>query len=486
MSDPTVRDTHHVLVIDSNDWDAEHVRSFLRALSKPVRALSAADLDAEGAHVDLIILGFSDAVSLETSRSTLEKARAASPQAQLILCVPRDLPDLDRRVLQLKARAFVLKPVEEETFRTLVEQTLAQIHLRRERLEHARATKRSAKIDEIVGTSLPIRHVLELIDRVAESSTTSVLLLGESGVGKSLFAHTIHERSGTPTGPFIEINCAAIPTTLLESELFGYEPGAFTDARGQKIGLIELADGGTLFLDEITEILPVTQAKLLKFLDTKRFRRLGGDREITVETRVIAASNREIKDEVSQGRFREDFYYRLNVVEIRIPPLRERIDDVESIASHYLTAFKKKFNKPHLELSPEAKAMIRDYPWPGNVRELVNVLERAVLLCKEEQVEAAHLPIAIPSPVVRREVGLRRSLRSQGSEGRLEMELPTGTVTMDDVELALIEATLKRTRGNVSRAADLMGMSRGALRNKLARFKINPRDFSRPSFALHE
>jgi hypothetical protein len=177
-----------------------------------------------------------------------------NPLAQLILCVPHDLPDLDRSVLSLNARAFVLKPVEEGTFRTLIEQTLAQIHLRRERLEHSRATRRSAKIDEIVGKSEPIRHVLELIDRVAEGPTTSVLLLGESGVGKSLFAHTIHERSRASTGPFIEINCAAIPMNLLESELFGYEPGAFTDARGQKIGLIELADTGTLFLDEITEI----------------------------------------------------------------------------------------------------------------------------------------------------------------------------------------------------------------------------------------
>ncbi len=480
MSERTARDPYHVLVVDSNDWDAEHIRGYLRGLSKPVRVLRAADLDGEVVRVDLIVLGFTDAVSLETSRSTLEKARAANPLAQLILCVPRELPDLDRKVLSLKARAFVLKPVEGETFHALIEQTLAQIHLRRERVEHTRATKRSAKVDEIVGTSEPIRHVLEMIDRVAEGATTSVLLLGESGVGKSLFAHTIHERSRASTGPFIEINCAAIPHNLLESELFGYEPGAFTDARGQKVGLIELADGGTLFLDEITEIEPVTQAKLLKFLDTKRFRRLGGEREVTVETRVIAASNREIREQVSEGRFRQDFYYRLNVVEIRVPPLRERIEDIDTIAAHYLESFKKKFNKPGLVLSPEAKAMTRAYPWPGNVRELVNVLERAVLLCQGDRIEASHLPIAVPSTAAPRAAALRRT------EGRIEMELPTGAVTLDEVERALIEATLKRTRGNVSRAAELMGVSRGALRNRLARFKINPREFSRPSFALHE
>lgn len=473
-----MHDAYGILVIEASDWDAEQLRALLRSLSKPVRILKASDLE-EGVRVDVIILGFTDAVSLETSRATLEKARALSPNAQLILCVPRESEDLDRKVLELKARAFLLKPIEETTFHALMEQTLASIHLRRERQEHARASKRSVHVEEIVGTSVLIRRVLELIDHVADSTSTSVLLLGESGVGKSLFAHTIHERSRASTGPFIEINCAAIPTNLLESELFGYEPGAFTDARAQKIGLIELADGGTLFLDEITEIEPVTQAKLLKFLDTKRFRRLGGDREIAVETRVIAASNRDIKEEVRLKRFREDLYYRLNVVEIRIPALRERREDIETIAGHYLDAYKRKFGKPDLTVSAAARTMIRDYPWPGNVRELVNVLERAVLLCKDPVVEPHHLPIEMPSSG-------RRALLQRRSDGSIEMELPTGTVTLDEVERALIEATLKRTRGNVSRAADLMGTSRGALRNKLTRYKIDARSFHRPPFVLQD
>jgi two-component system response regulator AtoC len=467
-----MRDTYRILVIDSNDWDAELVRSALRKVSKPLRLLRDTDLDRAGSRIDLIVLGFTDDVSMETARPALEKARALSPGAQLILCVPRELPDLDRKSLTFKARAQVHKPVDEDTLRQLVEDTLGQIQLRHERQEYAKATRRSARTDAIVGSSEPMRHVLELIDRVAESATTSVLLLGESGVGKSLLAHTIHERSHTAQGPFIEINCATLPQQLLESELFGYEPGAFTDARQQKIGLIELADGGTLFLDEITEIALLTQAKLLKFLDSKRFRRLGGDQEITVETRIIAASNRNIKAEVHERRFREDLYYRLNVVEIRVPPLRERPEDIAIVADHYLAAFKAKFAKPHLQLSPGARAMIRDYPWPGNVRELVNVLERAVLLCKTELIEPDHLPIE--APAARRGAGLRRAA------GRIEMELPTGPVTLDEVELALIEATLRRTRGNVSRAADLMGISRGALRNKIDHHKINPRSFARP------
>lgn len=471
----TKHDAYAILVIDSNNWDAEHVRASLRDLSKPVRFISSTDLDGDDAHVDLVILGFSDDISFGTSRSTLEKARRVSPGVQIVLCVPRDLPDLDQKVLQIRARAFVFKPVDEEPFRALVDQTLSQIHLRRERQEYARASRRSAKVDEIVGNSAPIRHVLELIDRVAESASTSVLLQGESGVGKSLFAHSIHERSRTADGPFIEINCAAIPATLIESELFGYEPGAFTDARAQKIGLIELADGGSLFLDEITEIPLVTQVKLLKFLDSKRFRRLGGDREIAVETRVIAASNRDIREEVSRGAFREDLFYRLNVVEIRVPPLRERPGDIATIANHYLAAFKKKFARPELELSAAAAAMIREYPWPGNVRELVNVLERAVLLCRSDTIEPEHLPLETATTP--------RTAVARRSGGRIELELPPGIVTLDEVERALIEAILKRTRGNVSRAADLMGMSRGALRNKLARYRIEPRAFSRPAYA---
>ncbi len=471
------RDAHSILVVDANDWDAEHIRGCLRTLSMPVHLLRPADLEHDGVRVDVVVLGVSDDVSLETSRGILEKAHARAPGAQVILCAPRDLPDLDRRVLEVRARAFVFKPVDEGPFRELMERTLSQIHLRHERQEHARGSKRSVKIEEIVGTSEPIRHVLDLIDRVTESATTSVLLLGESGVGKSLFAHAIHERSATSDGPFIEIHCAAIPPTLIESELFGYEPGAFTDARGQKVGLIELADGGTLFLDEITEIPLVTQAKLLKFLDSKRFRRLGGDRELSVEIRVIAASNRDIREMVRTERFREDLYYRLNVVEIRVPALRERVADIEAITDHYLDAFKKRFSKHDVTLSAAARALIRSYPWPGNVRELVNVLERAVLLCTEETIGPEHLPIQLPE-------SSRRHVAARRDGDRIELELPTGIVTLDQMERALIEATLKRTRGNVSRAADLLGISRGALRNKLARHSIDARVFHRPDFAL--
>jgi transcriptional regulator with PAS, ATPase and Fis domain len=307
---------------------------------------------------------------------------------------------------------------------------------------------------------------MALLEKVAQSSNTSVLLLGESGVGKSLFARTIHDKSDQSRGPYIEINCATLPTALLESELFGYEPGAFTDARTRKLGLIELADGGTLFLDEITEVDLSTQAKLLKVLDAKRFRRLGGDSEISVDVRVVAATNRDLQQCVRDGEFREDLYYRLNVVEIHIPPLRERREDADLIAAHYFDFFRRKFNKPTLELSDDAWSLIRQYGWPGNVRELINALERAVLLSNGPEVTRSELPVEPKS--------VPRTVAIAADNAVIAIELPDDGVSLDRVESALIVETLKRTRGNVSRAAEMLRISRGALRNKLSRHKIDP------------
>jgi two-component system response regulator AtoC len=371
-----------------------------------------------------------------------------------------------------------LKPLDEETFKTLLEDVLGRIQLRKEREEYARAAKKASHVREIVGTSESMQSVMELLERVAQSATTSVLFLGESGVGKSLFAQTVHDLCEIAHGPFIEINCAALPSNLLESELFGYEPGAFTDAKNQKIGLIELADGGTLFLDEITEVDLVTQAKLLKFLDSKKLRRLGGDREITVDVRVVAATNRDLREAVGKGEFREDLFYRLNVVEIHIPPLRERKEDIDAIAHHYLDYYKRKFNKSDVDLTPEAWSLIRSYPWPGNARELINVLERAVLLVPENGIRPEHLPIQMPAE--------RRSLSIDRRGEDFDVTLPPGPIDLDRLERAVIQEMLRRTRGNVSRAAELLGTSRGALRNKITKYKLDPRSYARPAMALQD
>lgn len=462
---------HTILVLEPNDWERENIRNHLRELSSPVRVLEPADLEAGRPQIDVVILGLSDAVSLETARAQLERARRRSPKAQLIVCAPRETEDLDSKILDLGARAFVLKPIDEDIFVSLLEETVSQITLRKQREAYTRSAKKSSSASEIVGESEEIRSVMSLLERVAVSANTSVLLLGESGVGKSLFARTLHNKSDQSGGPFIEINCATLPRGLLESELFGHEPGAFTDARARKLGLIELADGGTLFLDEVTEVDLSTQAKLLKVLDTKRFRRLGGDTEIGVDVRVVAATNRDLKDSVSRGEFREDLYYRLNVVEIQIPPLRERREDADLIAAHYFDFYRRKFNKPDLELSDGAWSLIRQYGWPGNVRELINALERAVLLCKGPQVKRGDLPVG--------EEPQRRSAAIRADDTDIDIDLPAGGIALDRLERALIEKTLESTRGNVSRAAEMLGVSRGALRNKLARHRIDPRRFRR-------
>ena len=462
----------NILIIESNEWDRGQLRQHIGTLSHPVRVLGPADLESARHQPDIVVLGISDDVSLETSRATINRAREIAPHTQLILCAPRGLPDLDHRVLELKARAFVLKPVDENTLRRLLEETLSAIGLRSEREAYQRATRTSSRLAEVIGESEPIREVFALLEKVAESPTTSVLLLGESGVGKSLFAQMVHDMCEREHGPFIEINCSTLPQQLLESELFGYEPGAFTDARAQKIGLIELANGGTLFLDEITEVEPVTQAKLLKFLDTRRFRRLGGERELEVDVRVIAASNRDIRAEVRAGRFREDLYYRLNVVQVTIPPLRERPGDIDRIAAWYLDHFRKKFGKTSVEFSQEAWSLLRSHPWPGNVRELVNAIERAVLMCPDDAIDPEHFPI---EPA--RDTPQHAALRESG--GELQLELPEGGARLDAIERAAIEETLRRTRGNISQAARMLGLSRGALRNKLTRYRIDTHHFAR-------
>ncbi len=461
-----------ILLLESNEWDREHIRGYLQELSVPVRILDSSQIDNPRVRVDIVILGLSDPVSLETARAQLARVRERSPKSQLIVCAPRETKDLDSKILELGARAFVLKPVDPDTFTSLLEETLAQISLRMQREAYAKSARKSSKRPGIVGTSEAICSVMELLERVAKSSNTSVLLLGESGVGKSLFAQTIHEQSAQARGPFIEINCATLPPHLLESELFGYEPGAFTDARHRKLGLIELADGGTLFLDEITEIDLATQAKLLKVLDTKRFRRLGGDTEISVDVRVVAATNREMRQAVHTGEFREDLYYRLNVVEISIPPLRDRREDTDLLAAHYFELFRRKFNKPDLELSADSWELIREYGWPGNVRELINVLERAVLLSTGSVVQRADLPIEKTAP--------RRQAAVVVDDAAVDISIPDDGVSLDRVEKRLIEETLKRSRGNVSKAAAMLRISRGALRNKLGRHGIDPVAFRGP------
>jgi two-component system response regulator AtoC len=298
---------------------------------------------------------------------------------------------------------------------------------------------------------------------VAESEVSSVLLQGESGTGKDLVAKAIHYGSQRADSPFIAINCAALPATLIESELFGYEKGAFTDAKARKEGLFEQAEGGTLLLDEIGELELALQAKLLRVLEEGTFRRVGGLKDIPLDVRVLAASNRDLKSESEAGRFRLDLYYRLSIIQIDIPPLRERGDDVLLLSQHYIETIGSRLRKSNkiTSLSPEVVAVFRRYNWPGNVRELRNVIERTLILEDNDTITTEYLPGGLVG-------GPLRSAASVSNEKFVEQfVLPSEGISLDEAELAFVRQAIERSGGNQTRAAELLGISRDQLRYRL-------------------
>jgi PAS domain S-box-containing protein len=316
---------------------------------------------------------------------------------------------------------------------------------------------------EIIATSPAMREVMNFVRRVAISEATTVLLEGENGVGKDLIAKTLHYQSLRQAEPFIAINCAAIPETLLESELFGYEKGAFTDARAQKKGIFELADKGTLFLDEIGEIPLMLQAKLLRVLEEQSFRRLGGLRDINLDLRVIAATNKNLREAVKENAFRQDLYFRLNVIHITIPPLRERPEDIPPLAEFFLQHYNKKF-KRHMEgISPEAMRLLLNHDWPGNVRELRNALERAMILEDSSYISAASLPMSISHA---------NTAAAPAASVAPPASFPEDGISLEENERRLLISALEKTGGNQTQAARLLRITRDTLRYKMKKFDL--------------
>ncbi len=314
---------------------------------------------------------------------------------------------------------------------------------------------------EVITESPAMREVLSFVRKVAGSEATTILLEGENGTGKDLIAKTLHHDSPRQAEPFIAINCAAIPETLLESELFGYEKGAFTDARAQKRGLFELADKGTLFLDEIGEIPLTLQAKLLRVLEDQSFRRLGGLKDIQVDLRFVAATNKNLREAVKEGAFRQDLYFRLNVIQIVIPALRDRREDIEPLAKFFIEHYNRKF-KRHIErLSPEAAELMLAHDWPGNVRELRNAIERAMILEESALITPASLPIAIS-----------RSEPRQPAGAKAQIEIPDEGLSLVDNERQLLARALEKTGGNQTQAARLLRITRDTLRYKMKKYNL--------------
>jgi two-component system response regulator AtoC len=316
---------------------------------------------------------------------------------------------------------------------------------------------------ELLGRSAAMRAVFEMLRRIEAVNVPTVLLVGESGTGKELVANAIHTNGPRRSAPYVEVDCAAVPDTLLESELFGHEKGSFTDARQLKRGLFEVAANGTLFLDEIGEMGLAAQAKLLRALETRRFKRVGGVTSLPLDAGIVAASNRDLRGEVKEGRFRADLFFRLNVVPISIPPLRARRDDIDVIAAHLVQKLGDTLGRRVDGISPGARALLHAYAWPGNVRELRNVLERAIILKRSDgAIDAADL-----SP----ELSMREAGSAPASV-KAQFPLPPEGVNLVDVERALVEQALERAHGVRTHAAKLLGISRFALRYRLEKFGL--------------
>lgn len=352
---------------------------------------------------------------------------------------------------------FIGKPVKLEELRVTLRNAL-EIRILRRELQRARGELASGShFSEIIGESPAMRKAIDMARKVAESDVASILLHGETGTGKDLFARAIHLASPRSKAPYLAINCAALPAALIESELFGYEKGAFTDAKQRKEGLFEQAHGGTIFLDEIGELELGLQAKLLRVLEEGTFRRVGGLKDIAMDARILAASNRDLRRESDEGNFRLDLYFRLSVIQLDIPPLRERGDDVLLLAQHYIDKVNQKRPGKHLRgLSPEVHPIFRSYAWAGNVRELRNVIERASILEDGEVVTMAHLPLDL----------LRGASSGSNSHG-VRFMLPPEGVPLETVEFELARQAVERTAGNLTQAAKLLDISRDQLRYKL-------------------
>ena len=407
----------------------------------------------------------------EEELAALENWRRDNAKTQLLLLLPQDLPGGDRLALRLKARHSLFVPHDAGDLRNILA-GIAQGLGKRRQDEALRQRRETDAAGGIIGKSRAMREVMQLAAKVAASESTSVMISGENGTGKGALAEAIHRMSDRSAGPFIEVNCAAIPGGLLESEFFGYEKGAFTDAKRRKTGLFECADGGSIFLDEVGEIDYNLQAKLLKFLDTHTIRRVSGTEFLPVDVRVLAATNRNLHEDIKAGRFRVDLFYRLNVVEIVLPPLRERVADIRPIAEEYARRFSRRLKKKNdVQLSAEAIHTLERYHWPGNIRELINLIERAVLLSTGGEIGPADLPL----PAADAGEGGETTCSLRKESGRMSIDLPPQGATLDEVEAALIVATLARTGGNITRAAGLLGVERGTLRYKMKKHGIDAR-----------
>jgi DNA-binding NtrC family response regulator len=451
-----------VLVID----DEPGVRESLRMLLKPecdvvlaagvdeaLRALGAAQPDL--VLLDLVMPG-------RSGFDVLAELSGAPDSPPVIVLTGTTAVSTAVEAMKQGAADYVTKPFEVDALRIKIRQLLQHRELEREVVRLRARVEGQERLGGMLGASEPMQEVFRTIRRVADSRAT-VLIRGESGTGKELAARAIHDLGPRRDGPFVAVNCAGIPETLIESELFGHERGAFTDARERRIGRFEAASGGTLFLDEIGELAPAVQAKLLRALQERRIDRVGGSAPVDVDVRVVAATHRDLQRDVAEGRFRADLFYRIHVVPLDLPPLRERREDIRRLAQHFLDAARAEAGRGPRRLSKDALAALERFPWPGNVRELQNAIEQAVALADGETLELEDLPRTVL------QTGRVEDLRQAVRAGELGIEEATA-----DFERALLQEALERTGWNQTRAAEQLRITRRSLKLKLDRYGLEP------------
>src|SRR5437868_4884204 len=405
----------------------------------------------------------------------LEQIKKA-PDAPPVIMITAD-PQLDdvKTALKLGAYDFVGKPLDFEELRVTIQNALEATRLRTEVQSLRGEVRRHTGYHEVVAVSPKSTELMSFVQKVAASEATRILSQAETGTGKDLIAKAIHYESTRQNGPFVAINCSAIPETLMEAELFGHEKGAFTDAKAMKKGLFETADGGTLFLDEIGELSPLLQAKLLRVLEDQMIRRVGGVRDMQVDVRVIAASNRDLEKAVRESQFRQDLYYRLAIIAIFIPPLRDRNEDILPLVDFFIERYNRKFRKSVRGITEETRKLLLHHNWPGNVRELKNTIERAMILEEEQFLRPVYLPFSVSQP----QAGLTAFERTSPVNGNHplpngrslpRLAIPEGGTSLEEMERVMVELAMQQSSGNQTHAAKLLDISRDALRYKLKKF----------------
>ncbi len=444
-----------ILVVDDEEVMCESMAAWLRedgyAVDTATRGREAVELASRTDYaiyfIDLKMPGGMDGIE------TLMEIRRLHPEASLVIITAYATVDTAIQAMKEGAQEYIVKPCNPQEISMLVSRIIKVKNLQRENAILRKKLTRQYNYRDVVTKNARMQDILQLAQDVASLRST-VLIRGESGTGKELIARAIHYSGSRAPKPFVAVNCAALTESLLESELFGYEKGAFTGAGGQTRGKFEMAEGGTIFLDEIGDISPKLQADLLRVLQEKSFYRVGGSTEVHVDVRVIAATNKDLQEAVRQERFRDDLYYRLNVIEIRIPPLRERREDIPLLTDHLVERIARELGKEIAGVSEGALHLLMDYDWPGNVRELENALERAMVTSRSRVLTEADFAF------LEREVSAKRA-----------WSVPGG-VTMEELERRAIIATLERTAGNIKEAAAMLGIDRSTLYDKLKRYEI--------------